>query len=135
MCMYLHVSWMYHAGMSRKVMLCTLTFAMTVSLGCIHDYVHSDDVHSAHHCQGQIGTKSMYLPSPEPLVYVPCSTSTCGPWSGPMTTLPLPLEKWMGIKPNLCHSECASDGLPESFLRLPANFTCTYSSHTENTHR
>jgi len=60
--MYLHVSWMYHAGMSRKVMLCTLTFAMTVSLGCIHDYVHSDDVHSAHdvhsvhHCQGQIGT-------------------------------------------------------------------------------
>ena len=71
--MYLHVSWMYHAGMSRKVMLCTLTFAMTVSLGCIHDYVHSDDVHSAHHCQGQIGTKSMYLPSSEPVVYVPCS--------------------------------------------------------------
>jgi len=133
MCMYLHVSWMYHAGMSRKVMLCTLTFAMTVSLGCIHDYVHSDDVHSAHHCQGQIGTKSMYLPSPEPVVYVPCSTSTCGPWSGPMTTLPLPLEKGMRIKPNLC--ECASDGLPESFLRHTANFTCTYSSHSENTHR
>ena len=93
MCMYLHVSWMYHVGMCRNVMLCTLTFAMTVSLGCIHDYVHSDDVHSAHHCQGQIGTKCMYLPSPEPVVYVPCSTSTCGPWSGPMTTLPLPLEK------------------------------------------
>ena len=91
--MYLHVSWMYYVGMRRKVMLCTLTFAMTVSLGCIHDYVHSDDVHSAHHCQGQIGTKSMYLPSPEPVVYVPCSTSTCGPWSGPMTTLPLLLEK------------------------------------------
>ena len=113
MCKYLHVSWMYHVGMSRKVMLCTLTFAMTVSLGCIHDYVHSDDVHSAHHCQGQIGTKRMYLPSPEPVVYVPCSTSTCGP--------------------NLC--ECASDGLPESFLRRPANFTCTYRSHTENTLR
>lgn len=111
MCMYLHVSWMYHAGMSRKVMLCTLTFAMTVSLGCIHDYVHSDDVHSAHHCQGQIGTKSMYLPSPEPVVYVPCSTSTCGPWSGPMTTLPLPLETCMGIKRILC--ELASDVLPQ----------------------
>ena len=24
---------------------------------------------------------------------VPCSTSTRGPWSGPMTTRPLPLEK------------------------------------------
>ena len=51
MCMYLHVSWMYHVGMCRNVMLCTLTFAMTVSLGCIHDYVHSDDVHLAHHCK------------------------------------------------------------------------------------
>ena len=61
MCMYLRVSWIYHVGMCRNVMLCTLTFAMTVSLGCIHDYVHSEDVHSAHHCQGQIGTKSMYL--------------------------------------------------------------------------
>jgi len=61
MCMYLCVSWIYHVGMCRNVMLCTLTFAMTASLGCIHDYVHSEDVHLAHHCQGQIGTKSMYL--------------------------------------------------------------------------
>jgi hypothetical protein len=67
MCMYLHVSWMYHVGMCRNVMLCTLTFALTVSLGCIHDNVHSDAVHLAHHCQGQIGTKRMYLPSPEPV--------------------------------------------------------------------
>ena len=64
---------------------------------------------------------------------VPCSTSTRGPWSGPMTTRPLPLEKEMGINSILC--EPASDGLPESFLRRPANFTCTYSSHTENTLR
>ena len=89
----------------------------------------------------QIGTKRLYLPSPDPVVYVvplshilgklplipagttapspgactaartraiswacaivrasqaravPCSTSTRGPWSGPMTTRPLPLEK------------------------------------------
>jgi hypothetical protein len=50
-----------------------------------------------------------------------------------MTTRPLPLEKEMGINSILC--EPASDGLPESFLRRPANFTCTYSSHTENTLR
>ena len=64
MCIYLHVSRIYHVGIIRNVMLCTPTFAMTVSLGCIHhdDYVHSEDVHSAHHCQGQIGTKHMYLP-------------------------------------------------------------------------
>ena len=61
--MYLHVSRIYHVGIIRNVMLCTLTFAMTVSLGCIHDYVHSEDVlHLAYHCQGQIGTKHMYLP-------------------------------------------------------------------------
>ena len=68
--MYLHVSCMYHVGMCRNVMLCTLTFAMTVSLGCIHDDVRADNVHSAQHCSGQIGTKRMYLPSPEPVVYV-----------------------------------------------------------------
>jgi hypothetical protein len=36
-----------------------------------------------------------------------------------MTTRPLPLEKEMGINSILC--EPASDGLPESFLRRPAN--------------
>jgi hypothetical protein len=60
---HVHVSWMYHVGMSRKVMLCTLTFAMTVSLGCIHDYVHSDDVHSAHHCQGRNKAHVPAIPS------------------------------------------------------------------------
>ena len=62
MCMYLHVSWMYHVGMCRNVMLCTLTFAMTVSLGCIHDYGPS--------LPGPDWNKVLYLPSPESVVYV-----------------------------------------------------------------
>ena len=53
-------------------MLCTLTFVMTVPLGCILDNVCADDVHLAQHCPGpgQIGTKRLYLPSPDPVVYV-----------------------------------------------------------------
>jgi hypothetical protein len=107
----------------------------------------------------QIGTKRMYLPSPEPVVYVVplshilgklplipagdhctiprsmhgrnihwacaivrasqaravlCSTSTRGPWSGPLTTRHLSLETCIGIKRILC--ELASDGLPQSLL-------------------
>jgi hypothetical protein len=60
MCMYLHVSCMYHVGRCRNVMLCTLTLVMTVSLGCIHDDVRADDVRSAQHCpgRGQIGTRA-----------------------------------------------------------------------------
>ena len=98
----------------------------------------------------QIGTKILYLPSPEPVVYVVplshilgklplipawdhgtipeactaattraihgacaivrasqaravlCSTSTRGPWSGPLTTQHLPLETCIGIKRILC---------------------------------
>ena len=57
---------------------------MTVSLGCIHDYVRADDVHSAQQCPSQIGTTHMYLPSPEPVVYV-----VPGPLSHILGKLPL----------------------------------------------
>ena len=38
----MHVSCIYLVGMSRNVMLCTLTFVLAVSLGCIHDEVRSE---------------------------------------------------------------------------------------------
>ena len=52
----------------------------------------------------------------------PCSTSTLGPWSGPMITRPVPPEKLVWIKQILC--ELAAHGLPESFLACKYNCTC-----------
>jgi hypothetical protein len=51
----------------------------------------------------------------------PCSTSTLGPWSGPMITRLLPPEKLVWIKQILC--ELASHGLPESSLACKYNCT------------
>ena len=71
---------------------------------------------------------------------VPCSTSTRGPWFGPMTTLPLPLEEWLWIKQIMC--ELASETGSWVFAYTPSVLTAvqsinssTYYSITGNTYR